>query len=67
MSEENPFEDMDEEAGDNAVCLLAPRVPTQAMVEAGKDERMECFKSTALSVDEALSRIYGAMLEAYKE
>jgi hypothetical protein len=41
--------------------------PTEAMIEAGKDERMECLKlpqSPPISVGEALTRIYQAMLGA---
>lgn len=43
--------------------------PTEAMIEAGKDERMECLKlpqSPPISVGEALTRIYQAMLGAAK-
>jgi hypothetical protein len=39
--------------------------PTAEMIEAGKDERMECLKlpqSPPISVGEALTRIYKAML-----
>jgi hypothetical protein len=34
---------------------------TEAMVEAGKDERMRCFKEPTLDVGTALTRIYKAM------
>jgi hypothetical protein len=43
--------------------------PTPEMIEAGKDERMECFKTDGretnpVSVGEALTRIYVAMTSA---
>jgi len=34
---------------------------TEAMIEAGKDARMECFKNTTMNVSDALRRIYLAM------
>ncbi len=37
---------------------------THAMIEAGKDERMACFKEPALMVGDALRRIYLAMEKA---
>lgn len=37
---------------------------TLEMVEAGKNERMECFKTTTMLVGEALTRIYRAMFAA---
>lgn len=43
---------------------LVPLEPTEAMVEAAKDERMACFKDTALSVGAALARIYKAAVAA---
>jgi hypothetical protein len=44
--------------------MLVPREPTDAMIEAAKDERMECFKDSNLSVWTALTRIYKAALAA---
>jgi len=43
---------------------LVPTEPTEAMIEAAKDERMACFKDTMLSVGDALTRIYKAALAA---
>lgn len=41
-----------------------PVEPTQEMIEAGKQERMDCFSNPALSVEGALRRIYKAMMDA---
>src|SRR5687767_12933239 len=47
-------------------CDTTAILVTEAMIEAGKDERMECFKTEGreanpVSVGEALTRIYRAM------
>jgi hypothetical protein len=56
-----------------APAQVPPREPTEAMLEAGKDERMECFKTEGvvdgkwnrpLSVGQALARIWRAMYDA---
>lgn len=57
------------ERGWHAVYCLIVRDPadfpdcavTEAMVEAGKDERMRCFAEPKLDVGTALTRIYKAM------
>lgn len=51
-------------ASQSAGMVLETREPTEAMIEAGKDERMECLKDFNLSVGAALSRIYRAMIAA---
>ena len=38
--------------------------PTEAMIEAGKDERIRCFGEPTLSVGAALSRIFRVMVQA---
>lgn len=43
---------------------LVPINPTSSMLEAGKDERMDCFTNPSLSVEGALIRIYSAIIEA---
>lgn len=43
---------------------LVPLEPTEAMIEAAKDERIACFKDTALRVGAALARIYKAAIAA---
>lgn len=55
---------MTEPTSPTPTLKLVPMEPTEAMIEAGKDERMECFKDMNLSVGNALSRIYAAMSAA---
>lgn len=43
---------------------LVPVELTSRMLEAGKDERMDCFTNPSLSVQGALIRIYSAIIEA---
>ncbi len=55
----------DGETGVPAGFWLAPKEPDEEMIEAGKDERMECFKDTTLSVGAALMRIMNAARDSW--
>lgn len=44
--------------------VLVPINATSAMIEHGKDERMQCLANPSLNVQGALVRIYGAMVSA---
>ena len=44
--------------------VLVPINATSAMIEYGKDERMQCLANPSLSVQGALVRIYSAMIGA---
>lgn len=44
--------------------VLVPVELTSSMIESGKDERMECLARPSLSVQAALARIYGRIIDS---